>query len=117
MSEPWADGVRSDVLSAFRDIPDSQGMCAYFIDRGTAALYSYLLVGVDGTVAEVREKQAVSEMANAGAYGFPSADILRTYIQSVRTRAKKAASARRPVSAPTTSTPNPRRPACPGART
>ncbi len=31
-----------------------KGMCAYFIDRGTAALYSYLRLSEDGLVEEVR---------------------------------------------------------------
>ena len=30
----------ADVLSMFRAAPTGRGMCAYFIDRGTAALYS-----------------------------------------------------------------------------
>jgi dTDP-glucose pyrophosphorylase len=73
----------SDVLAMFRAAPVGKGMCAYFIDRGTAALYSYLRLGSDGLVAEVREKNAISELANIGAYGFPSASLLREFITPI----------------------------------
>ena len=73
----------SDVLSMFREVPDGKGMCAYFHDTGTAALYSYLRLDSDGLVAEVHEKNAVSDLANIGAYGFASAALLRQYIQPV----------------------------------
>ena len=72
----------SDVLSMLRAAPDGKGMCAYFIDTGTAALYSYLrLDESDGAVMEVREKDAISDLANIGAYGFASATLLRQFIQ------------------------------------
>ena len=73
----------ADVLSMFRAAPTGRGMCAYFIDRGTAALYSYLRLGADGLVTEVREKNAISELANIGAYGFPTGELLREYSQKV----------------------------------
>lgn len=73
----------ADVLSMFRAAPSGKGMCAYFIDRGTAALYSYLRLGADGLVTEVREKNAISELANIGAYGFASGHLLRNYSQRV----------------------------------
>ena len=63
----------SNILSMFRQVPEGKGMCAYFIDRGTAALYSYLRVDADSSVMEVKEKEAISDLANIGAYGFPSA--------------------------------------------
>ena len=52
-----------------------KGMCAYFIDTGTAAIYSYLRLHDDSTVAEVHEKNAVSDLANIGAYGFATAAV------------------------------------------
>ena len=73
----------SDVLSLYRSLPSGKGMCAYFIDRGTAALYSYLRLGEDGHVAKVCEKEAISDLANIGAYGFASGALLRTFIQTV----------------------------------
>jgi dTDP-glucose pyrophosphorylase len=73
----------SNILSMFREAPDGMGMCAYFVDRGTAVLYSYLRLGADGRVAEVREKEAISDLANIGAYGFTSANILRQFILEV----------------------------------
>ena len=66
-----------------RSVPTGKGMCAYFIDRGTAALYSYLRVDAGSRVQEVREKNAISDLANVGAYGFPSAGALRSHIASV----------------------------------
>ena len=73
----------SDVLSMYRSVPSGKGMCAYFIDRGTAALYSYLRLNEQQMVAEVREKNAISDLANIGAYGFASGALLRTFIQEV----------------------------------
>ena len=73
----------SDVLSMFRAAPSGKGMCAYFIDTGTAAIYSYLRLDADSSVAEVHEKNAVSDLANIGAYGFASASLLRQFIQPV----------------------------------
>ena len=73
----------SDVLGLFRSLPKEQGACFYFVDRGTRAMYSYLRVGANDQVKEVREKNAISRMANVGAYGFPTARALRSYIQSV----------------------------------
>jgi len=73
----------SDVLGLFRALPKEQGACFYFVDRGSRAMYSYLRVGANELVKEVREKNAISRMANVGAYGFPTARALRSYIQSV----------------------------------
>ncbi|KAL1521269.1 hypothetical protein AB1Y20_020938 [Prymnesium parvum] len=73
----------SDVLGDFRAQPAGKGVCFYFKDTGTAALYSYLRVE-DGTrVEEVSEKKAISDMANVGAYGFPSGQLLREAIATV----------------------------------
>ena len=48
------------------------------------ALYSYLrLDGTSGEVLEVQEKKAISDLANIGAYGFPSAAVLREHILPV----------------------------------
>ena len=63
----------SDVLGQFRGLPKENGACFYFVDQGSRAMYSYLRVGADDLVKEVREKNAISRMANVGAYGFPSA--------------------------------------------
>ena len=74
----------ADVLSMHRAVPSGKGMCAYFIDRGTAALYSYLRLDEDGgQVVEVREKKAISDLANIGAYGFASGALLRAFIGDV----------------------------------
>ena len=73
----------SDVLGQFRGLPKENGACFYFVDQGSRAMYSYLRVGADDLVKEVREKNAISRMANVGAYGFPSARALREYIQAV----------------------------------
>ena len=63
----------SDVLGQFRGLPKENGACFYFVDQGSRAMYSYLRVGADDLVKEVREKNAISRMANVGAYGFPTA--------------------------------------------
>ena len=73
----------SDVLSMFRAVPKGMGMSAYFVDSGTAALYSYLRLDAHSMIAEVREKNAISDLANNGAYGFPTGALLRKFIQEV----------------------------------
>ena len=73
----------SDVLSMYRTAPSGTGMCAYFIDQGTAALYSYLQLDADGYVTEVSEKNAISNLANIGAYGFATGALLRSFIQDI----------------------------------
>jgi hypothetical protein len=74
----------ADVLGMFRAAPAGRGMCAYFIDTGSAAIYSYLrLAEGSQMVEEVQEKNAISELANIGAYGFATGAALRTYIQGV----------------------------------
>ena len=73
----------SDVLGEFRKQPQTTGACFYFKDIGTAAIYSYLRVDSEQQVEEVREKNAISDMANVGAYGFPSGTLLRTAIAKV----------------------------------
>ena len=76
----------SDVLSMYRAVPSGKGMCAYFRDRGTAALYSYLRLDAEAQVVEVREKKKISDLANIGAYGFAAGSLLRTFIQEVLDR-------------------------------
>ena len=89
----------ADVLGMFRAAPAGRGMCGYFVDTGTAALYSYLRLAAalpadergGGSsaclVTEVAEKNAISDLANIGAYGFASGAALRTYIQQARSPA------------------------------
>ena len=73
----------SDVLRRFRVLAEGEGTSFYFgIDEGRgedAARYSYLCMSDDGrgTIVDLREKVAISRSANAGAYGFPSAALLR----------------------------------------
>ena len=73
----------SDVLRRFRVLAEGEGTSFYFgIDEGRgedAARYSYLRMSDDGrgTIVDLREKVAISRSANAGAYGFPSAALLR----------------------------------------
>lgn len=71
----------SDVLGVYRRLPKEVGACFYFIDEGTAALYSYIALDDKGNVLDVQEKNAISDKANVGAYGFPSAALLRSFCQ------------------------------------
>ena len=61
---------RSDVLTQFRLLPDGLSCSFYFDDDGAEPLYSYIKLDDDGRIVSVREKQAISTLANTGAYGF-----------------------------------------------
>ena len=41
-------------------LPKEKGACFYFMDHGSRAMYSYVRVGADDIVKEVREKNAIS---------------------------------------------------------
>mmetsp|Transcript_36127 Transcript_36127/g.84397 ORF Transcript_36127/g.84397 Transcript_36127/m.84397 type:complete len:805 (-) Transcript_36127:85-2499(-) len=71
----------SDVLGMYRRLPKEAGACFYFVDEGTAALYSYIALDEEANVLDVQEKNAISDKANVGAYGFPSAALLRSFCQ------------------------------------
>lgn len=76
----------SDVLRRFRALPTGEGASFYFADDGRnpedAGKYSYITLSDDrrDTIVDIREKVAISRSANAGAYGFPSAALLRECI-------------------------------------
>lgn len=89
----------SDVLGDFRTLPKGQGACFYFIDTGTAALYSYLQTqshGKDQVVIHVAEKVAISDRANCGAYGFASGSLLHKFSQACSAACPSAAHSRHP---------------------
>ena len=49
----------TDVLGKFRALPNGRGACFYFLDTGTAAIYSYLGLAHDGSV-QVRQFATVA---------------------------------------------------------
>jgi capsule biosynthesis phosphatase len=89
----------SDVLSQFRGMPQNINATWYFDDDGEHALYSYLKLVDDapahsvttdiGTLSgfqyvhEVREKVAITNHANIGAYGFSSGAELKDFCEAV----------------------------------
>lgn len=79
----------SDVLSAFRELGDGEGCCAYFKDLGSAPIFSYISVIDDGSgsgrekIVDIAEKKAISRNANTGGYGFPSARVLNEYVMQL----------------------------------
>jgi hypothetical protein len=63
----WAG---SDVLAQFRALPEGLSCSFFFDDTGAEPLYSYIQLDAAGRIVSVREKQAISTLANTGAYGF-----------------------------------------------
>ena len=54
-----------------------------FKDCGENPIYSYIKLGNNETIQEIREKERISELACCGAYGFQNASTLLKYIKSV----------------------------------
>lgn len=90
----------TDVLSRFRALPPGLSATWYFDDDGEHALYSYLRLAdtppanlgeaADAAghagfqfVQDVREKVAISNHANIGAYGFANGAQLKDHCQAV----------------------------------
>lgn len=48
-------------------------------DHDDKAIYSYISLREDGSVSDIQEKVRISKNACIGAYGFESAELLRTY--------------------------------------
>lgn len=71
----------SDVLASFRSLEPGQGCCCYFIDHGSAPIFSYIDFERDSNrIVGIAEKVAISRNANTGAYGFPNTHVLNKYV-------------------------------------
>lgn len=71
----------SDVLQAFRSLEPTQGCSCYFIDKGTAPIFSYIEMKPDtNRITNIAEKIAISRNANTGGYGFPNSLFLNKYV-------------------------------------
>lgn len=60
-------------------MPDHHGACFYFPDKGNKPIFSYIETDTNSVINDIREKVAISNKANTGAYVFPSAGILRLW--------------------------------------
>lgn len=71
----------SDVLGAFRSLEPTQGCSCYFIDKGTAPIFSYIQMKPESNrITNIAEKVAISRNANTGGYGFPNSLSLNKYV-------------------------------------
>lgn len=71
----------SDVLQAFRSLGPAQGCSCYFIDKGTAPIFSYIELNPQSNcITNIAEKVAISRNANTGGYGFPNSLFLNKYV-------------------------------------
>jgi NDP-sugar pyrophosphorylase family protein len=72
----------ADILDRVRKMPKGYGACFYFEDTGNQPIFSYIRTKTDQSkievIHEIKEKMAISNKANSGAYVFPSASILST---------------------------------------
>lgn len=48
-----------------------------FIDQDKIGIYSYVNIDSDNNIIEIKEKEAISTIANAGVYVFENVDVLR----------------------------------------
>ncbi|KAJ9156553.1 Capsule biosynthesis phosphatase [Pleurostoma richardsiae] len=73
-----------DVLEDVRRMPHGHGGCFYFTDDGDKPIFSYIKTEPkDGLerIVDIREKKAISNKANTGAYVFPSGGQLKSWAQ------------------------------------
>lgn len=76
-----------DIVDYFRMVSlrlsPGSGICACFKDMGRIPMYSYIRTDYDnaGQVTAIAEKKKISNLANTGAYGFPSARILDVFLR------------------------------------
>ncbi|KAH7350599.1 capsule biosynthesis phosphatase [Rhexocercosporidium sp. MPI-PUGE-AT-0058] len=71
----------ADILQHVRDMPIQYGAVFYFPDDGFNPIYSYIKTE-DGSVPliiDIREKKAISNKANTGAYVFATASLLHIW--------------------------------------
>ncbi|KAH8819501.1 capsule biosynthesis phosphatase [Xylogone sp. PMI_703] len=72
----------ADVLQNIRDMPYGHGACFYFPDDGDKPIFSYIQTEMNNglpLITDIREKVAISNKANTGAYVFPSAAVLKSW--------------------------------------
>ena len=82
-----ADGdsiFTDDVLGPMRRAASNS--IFYFEDREANPIYSYLSLGDDQRVTDIREKVKISDHACIGAYGFESGELLLRYCQETISR-------------------------------
>ena len=72
---------REDILGTFREQYDN--CIFYFEDHSTEPIFSYIKIGSDNKVSEIKEKVRISNNACTGAYGFRSGGLLKEYCKSV----------------------------------
>ncbi|KAH6713398.1 capsule biosynthesis phosphatase [Leptodontidium sp. MPI-SDFR-AT-0119] len=70
----------ADILQHVRDMPIQYGAVFYFSDDGINPIYSYIKTeGSVPLITDIREKKAISNKANTGAYVFATASLLHTW--------------------------------------
>lgn len=57
-------------MTQFKQLPPGQGCSFYFEDNGHEPIFSYITMDNEQRILDIREKQRISNLANAGAYGF-----------------------------------------------
>ena len=61
---------------------DNNGILS-FLDKDRTGLYSYLLLDESRNILEIREKVAISDVANAGVYIFSNREVLKLACESI----------------------------------
>ncbi|KAH7420160.1 capsule biosynthesis phosphatase [Cadophora sp. MPI-SDFR-AT-0126] len=75
----------ADILQDVRNMPVQYGAVFYFPDDGINPIYSYIKTeeSTDGNaiplITDIREKKAISNKANTGAYVFATASLMHTW--------------------------------------
>mmetsp|Transcript_47725 Transcript_47725/g.91206 ORF Transcript_47725/g.91206 Transcript_47725/m.91206 type:complete len:685 (-) Transcript_47725:583-2637(-) len=74
---------RSDIVTQFKELPPGQGCSFYFEDNGHEPIFSYITMDNEHRILDIREKQRISNLANAGAYGFSSGQQAMDFLYMV----------------------------------
>lgn len=74
----------TDILQSFRSLDADEGCCFYFNDHGDQPIFSYIeMNAATHRIESIKEKCAISQHANTGAYGFGNAVSLRKHLQAI----------------------------------
>jgi len=68
-----------DILNKFRSQTDNAVFC--FVDTLKEPMYSYIELGENHVITDIKEKEKISNYANTGCYCFSSGKILMQYCQ------------------------------------
>lgn len=72
-----------DIVSMYREVSTTSNATFCFEDTQPNPIYSYVIVGADDTVTDIKEKVKISDHANTGCYCFRDGIELQQYCEKI----------------------------------